>query len=469
MVTWRNQSPGDLSVELPEVHATPVEPAVERTVAAAGDWAATPIDRRIERLRACRAALESAKAELAMAIAAEVGKPLKECVGELGAVIAKFDLTFADADRWLRDEPVTDGPHPAMVRHRPRGPAAILGPFNFPIHLPHGQIVPHLLAGNTVLFKPSPVAANVCARYAALMAENLPPGVFGLVQGGADEGRAMCVHPAVRSIGFTGSVPAGKAIARAIAGDLSKDAALELGGKCAAIVCEDADLDRAAAMCAEAACLTAGQRCNATSRIIVDAKVQSAFLEKLLPALHAFTPGDPTKETTRLGPLVTAASLRRYQQLIDTDHAGGYWLKRGHVPASVEGKVGHYVEPAAILFEGRDAAQSARELTCDEAFAPILSIIAIAGGAQALVEMHNSTPFGLTASVFTRSKPGFEQFADRLNVGNVYANLPTTFSPSTLPFGGWGDSGNGRPGGRGFLRFASAEQAVQWSNDGFAG
>lgn len=468
MDTWTNHSPGDLSVQLPEVRATPVEPAVARAAEAAAAWAATPIDQRINSLRACRAAIEAAEAELAMAIAVEVGKPLKECHGELGAVVAKFDLTFADADRWLRDEPVTDGPHPAAVRHRPRGPAAVIGPFNFPIHLPHGQIVPHLLAGNPVLFKPSPVAANVCARYAALMAEHLPPGVFVLVQGGADEGKALCVHPAVRSIGFTGSVPAGRAIARAIAGDFSKDAALELGGKCAAVVCDDADLDRAASMCAEAACLTAGQRCNATSRVIVDSRVQSAFLEKFLPALHAFVPDDPTLETTRLGPLVTDAALRRYEQLTTADHPAGFWLKRGHMPASVGGKVGHYVEPAAILFEGRDAALSAAALTCEEAFAPIVSVIAVVGGDAALVEAHNGTPFGLTASVFTRSKPRFEVFADRLNVGNVYANLPTTFSPSTLPFGGWGESGNGRPGGRGFLRFASAEQAVQWSADGFA-
>lgn len=465
MTTWRNRSPGDLSVELPETRATPVAPAIEASVAAAAGWAATPLSERVERLRACRAAIEPAKHDLAMAIAVEVGKPVKEAAGELGAVVAKFDLAFADAQRWLADEPVIDGPHPAMIRRRPRGPAAVIGPFNFPIHLPHGQVVAHLLAGNPVLFKPSPLASNVCARYADLMSRNLPPGVFTLVQGGAEAGQALCASPAVRSIAFTGSVPAGRAIARAIAGDLSKDAALELGGKCAAVVCDDADVELAAAACAEAACLTAGQRCNATSRVIVDARVRPAFVEAFLKQLHAWQPGDPTQESTRLGPVVSEATLRRYEALtaVSEAEAGGHWLKRGHVPASVGGKVGHYVEPAAVLFEGPAAARRGARFTCEEAFAPIVSIVVVANDDEAAA-VHDEAPFGLTASVFTRSKERFDRLADRLRAGNVYANLPTTFSPSTLPFGGWGDSGNGRPGGRGFVRFVADEQAVQWKS-----
>jgi len=415
MDCWRNKSPGDLSIELPEVRATPVEPAITAAKTAAVAWARRSLDERIESLRACRQAIEEAKGELAMSIAVETGKPLRECAGELAAVIAKFDFTFADAQRYLRDEVPTDAPHPSRVRRRARGPAAVIGPFNFPIHLPHGQILPHLVAGNTVIFKPSPLAANVCAKYAGIMANHLPAGVFSLVQGGAAEAQALCVHPAVRSIGFTGSVPAGKAIARGIAGDLSKDAALELGGKCAAIVCGDADLDRAASASAEAACLTAGQRCNATSRIIVDGAVSSAFFEKFLAAIHAFVPGDPTVESTRLGPVVSQASADRYARAVES--ADGTWLKRGHIPASVNGKVGYYVEPAVVMFASR--AQAARSpLACEEVFAPIVSIIVVDGDEQ-ILETHNDTPFGLTASVFTKSREGFEGFADRLEGGNV--------------------------------------------------
>ena len=462
--SWRNKSPGDLSFELPEVRATEIEPVIALAQTASAVWMHTPLEARIEQLRVAQQKIELIKDELAMGIAVETGKPLRECLGELGAVVAKFDFTFADAKKYLSDQTPDDAPHPAVVRRRARGPAAVIGPFNFPIHLPHGQILPYLAAGNPVIFKPSPMAANVCAKYAAAMQSCLPPGMFGLVQGGAEEAQTLCRDRRIRAVGFTGSVPAGKAIAAATVDDLSKDVALELGGKCAAIVCEDADLQRAAEMSAEAACLTAGQRCNATSRIIVDRKVLTSFLEKFLAAIHQFVPGDPTSEATRLGPLATDAAYKRYLRLIELNE--GNWLKRGHAPASVDGKIGYYVEPAVVLFDDCEAASGAT-LSREEAFAPIVSIIAV-DCEQELLHVHNNTAFGLTASVFTRSKQRFDHLAEHLEAGNLYANLPTTFSPSQLPFGGWKNSGNGRPGGRGFIRFATEEQAVQWGKDGFS-
>ncbi|HRK29566.1 MAG TPA: aldehyde dehydrogenase family protein [Tepidisphaeraceae bacterium] len=463
--SWRNQSPGDLSFEFPEVRPTEVEPAIAAAAAAFEAWSATPLSDRIESLRAAQMKIEVARDELARGIARETGKCVRECAGELGAVIAKFELTFSDAARYLPDECPPGAPHPAVVRRRARGAAAVIGPFNFPVHLAHGQILAYLAAGNSVIFKPAPAAANVCARYAELMSAALPEGVFGLVQGAAAEGAQLCSDRRIRAVGFTGSVAAGRAIAKATADDLSKDVALELGGKCAAIVCDDADLQRAADMCAEAACLTAGQRCNATSRIIVERAVLSPFIDKLLPAIHQFTPGDPLWETTRLGPLVSDAAYERYRRLIDLNE--GHWLKRGHAPASVDGKVGYYVEPAVVLFDSAAKASGAA-LACDELFAPIVAVIAV-DSEQELFGLHNGTPFGLTAAVFTRNRARFDRFCSRLDAGNVYANLPTTFSPSQLPFGGWKDSGNGRPGGRGFIRFATEEQAIQWSAEGFTG
>lgn len=461
MTTWKNKSPGDLSVELPEVAATEVEPKIAAAKSAAIAWAKMNLDDRAAHLKQAESRLDAIKTDLAKGIALETGKPIKECLGELGAVIAKFDFTIADAQRYLKDESPGDAPHPSIVRRRARGPAVVIGPFNFPIHLPHGQILSYLVAGNPVIFKPSPVAANVCARYADAMRQSFPPGVFDLVQGGADEAQALCRDERIRAIGFTGSVPAGKAIAAATAHDLGKDVALELGGKCAAIICADADIAKSAEMCAEAACLTAGQRCNATSRIIVERAALSTFIEKFVAAIHAFVPGDPLLETTRLGPLVNAAAYERYQRLIELKQ--GNWLKLGHVPASVGGKVGYYVEPAVVLFDRADSARGAT-LACEEAFAPIVAIIAV-DSQRELIDLHNNTPFGLTASVFTKSRARFNALADELEAGNIYANLPTTFSPSQLPFGGWKNSGNGRPGGRGFVRFATEEQAVQMGKD----
>lgn len=457
ITSWRNRSPGDLSIELDEVVATPVEPAIAAGAGAFRQWSRTPLAARASMLRKAQAAIAARKEELARAISIETGKPLREALGEVGAVVAKFDLTIADAERYLRDEPVPDNPNPARVHHLPRGPAAVIGPFNFPIHLAHGGIVAHLIAGNTVIFKPSPLAAVVAGKYAAIMTESLPPGVFNLVQGGGAEGQALAVHPGIRSVVFTGSAAVGRQLAAAAAGDLGKDVALELGGKNALIVCRDADLQRAADAAAEGACLTAGQRCNATSRVIVEAPVAREFLDRFTRSIERFVPGDPLAETTLLGPLVSAASIARYEQMAAAVKVGE-WIRPPRVLGEVGGKRGHYVSPAVVSFPSEAAEASG--LHVEEAFAPIVAVYA-ARDLNDAVRIHNLAPYGLTASIFTASRATFAALGAELIVGNLYANLPTTGSPSTLPFGGLRDSGNRRPGGRGFVRFATDEQAVQ--------
>jgi acyl-CoA reductase-like NAD-dependent aldehyde dehydrogenase len=289
------------------------------------------------------------------------------------------------------------------------------------------------------------------------MTPHFPPGVFQLVQGGASESLALCTDPRVRAVVFTGSVAAGRAIARAVADDYSKQLALELGGKNAALVCADADLDLAARACADALCLSAGQRCNATGRVLVDASVSDAFAERLLAALAAYVPGDPLDPATKLGPLATAAAQARYADALRSP--GGRWLLAGEALSHLADAPGHYVRPAVRLWTD-PAAALASPLHAQELFAPLLEII-VARDDEELVRLHDAVPFGLTASVFTRSQARFDAFATELQVGNLYANLPTTFSPSTLPFGGLGASGNGRPAGRGFIRYTTDEQAVQ--------
>lgn len=447
------RSPGDLSVVLPEIAAGDVTAGVESAVAASAGWARAPLPERIARLRAAQHALAAAKEELARGIAVETGKPITEALGEVGAVVAKIDLTIADAERWLAEEDNLGGPHPALVRRRSRGPAAVIGPFNFPLHLGHGANVAHLLAGNPVIFKPSPLAANVAARYGEMMSPAFPPGVFQIVQGGGAEGETLCLDPRVRSVCFTGSVPVGKALAKALAEDFSKDLALELGGSNALIVCADADLDQAASAAAEGACLTAGQRCNATSRVIVERSVAPEFQRRFLAALADFQPGDPLLPATRLGPVISAAAVARYGKLLA--ETPGDWLLPGRVEPEVGGKRGYFVRPACVLRHDDGATDA-------ECFVPIVSLF-IAEEIDDAVRLQRATPFGLTASVFTRSEATFRAIGEHLAVGNLYANLPTTFSPSTLPFGGLRASGNGRPAGRGFIRFTTDEQAVQWA------
>jgi acyl-CoA reductase-like NAD-dependent aldehyde dehydrogenase len=450
---WRNRSPGDLSVELPEVQAGDVSAAIAVASDVAQKWARVPLVERVVRMQAAQVQLTSTKEALAHGIALETGKPLTEARGEVGAVIAKIDLTIDDAKRYLAEENRLGGPHAAIVRRRARGPAAVIAPFNFPLHLGHGANVAHLLAGNPVIFKPSPLAANVAAEYGAIMAAAFPPGVFTLVQGGGAEGEALCVDPRVRSVCFTGSVPVGRALAKACAEDFAKDLALELGGSNALIVCANANLDGAARAAAEGVCLTAGQRCNATSRVIVEQSVAADFQERFLAALEAFQPGDPLLAATTLGPVISAGAVARYEKLCA--EIDGEWLRPGKVEPEVAGKRGHYVWPAVVLRRDDGAADS-------ESFVPIVNLF-IASDLDDAVRLQSATPYGLTASVFTRSEATFRALGEQLEVGNLYANLPTTFSPSTLPFGGLRNSGNGRPGGRGFIRFTTNEQAVQWA------
>jgi len=456
--TWQNRSPGDLSILLPPVTSGDVEAAVSAAVNAATAWARTPLAERIERLRAAQLALAAAKERLAHGIALETGKPLTEALGEVGAVIAKIDLSITDAERYLAEESVADGPHPARVRRRARGPAAVIGPFNFPLHLGHGANVAHLLAGNPVIFKPSPLAPLIAADYGAIMAAAFPPGVFAVLQGGGKIGEALCLDPRVRAVCFTGSVPVGRALARALAEDFSKELALELGGSNALIVCADADLEKAALAAADGVCLTAGQRCNATSRLIVEQSVAAAFEQHFLAALEAFAPGDPLLAATRLGPVINAAAVERYERLFAAPDAD--WILPGAVVPEVAAKRGHFVRPAVRRGRNDVPAES-------ECFVPIVALHVVADLDEA-VRVQSATPFGLTASIFTRSESRFRQLGDQLEVGNLYANLPTTFSPSALPFGGLRHSGNGRPGGRGFIRFCTAEQAIQLGKDGFA-
>ena len=451
---WQNLSPGDLSIALPEVESGDAAAVVDGAVAASPGWARVPLAARIEHLREAQQGIAAGKERLAHGIAIETGKPITEALGEVGAVIAKIDLTIADAEVHLAELTNLGGPHPALVRRRARGPAAVIGPFNFPLHLGHGANVAHLLAGNPVIFKPSPLAANVAADYSAIMSAAFPPGVFSVLQGGGAVGQALCLDPRVRAICFTGSVPVGRALAVALAEDFSKELALELGGSNALIVCADADLEQAALAAADGVCLTAGQRCNATSRVIVERPVAAEFQRLFLAALAAFEPGDPLHPATRLGPVISAAAVARYERLLA--ESPGEWLLPGRVEPEVAGKRGHFVRPAVLIPREERGADG-------ECFVPIVHL-QIARNLDDAVRIQSGTPFGLTASIFTRSEARFRELGERLEVGNLYANLPTTFSPSTLPFPGRKNSGNGRPGGRGFIRFTTHEQAVQWNS-----
>jgi acyl-CoA reductase-like NAD-dependent aldehyde dehydrogenase len=454
---WQLSSPGNLDIILERIEPTPVEPAIAAATAAWRNWSRLGYAERIHRLKAVEGGLREISESLSMGIALETGKPLTESRGELGAVLGKFQLTFDDAERYLSHEAVTQGPHPAEIRQLSRGPAVVIGPFNFPLHLANGAILPHLVAGNPVIFKPSPIGAVVAKAYADVFTKHLPEGVFQLVQGGADEGLALCTDDRVRAICFTGSVDVGRAIAIAVAGDFSKSLALEMGGKNALILLEDGDATAAAKAAALGICATAGQRCNSTSRAIIHASQLDAFCEALKVALSHYQPGDPCLESTTLGTLASEAAHQRYAAALNS---GGEWLLEGEAMETCNGLRGHYVKPAARIWRTLEAGLNCPHLAT-ELFAPLIDVF-VAQNNEEIITLHNATPFGLTASIFTSTRKRFEAIGSELQVGNLYANLPTTFSPSTLPFSGCGLSSNGKPAARGFIRFTTEEQAVQF-------
>jgi len=307
------------------------------------------------------------------------------------------------------------------------------------------------------------MAPVVSAKYVALLSPLFPPGVFQIAQGGTELARSLCFDRRVRSIVFTGSVPAGRGLLAEITGlDPTKDVALELGGKNASLVLADADLVRAAQMVAEAACLTGGQRCNATSRVLVDAKVLPMFSKELAPAVASFRPGWPAEENTKLGPLVNAGSVERYRTALQAPKEVKF-LQPGKVHEQVGGRRGYYVEPCIRVWPS-SSAYLADPGSKTEFFAPVIDVVPVESQ-EAAIAAHNAVPFGLSASVFTTSRKSFEHFSNHLHAANIYANLPTTMSPSALPFGGWGESGNRHPGGRGLIRFAADEQVLQEAPD----
>jgi acyl-CoA reductase-like NAD-dependent aldehyde dehydrogenase len=457
--SWQNFSPGDVSFAFPQSTCVSVSDCVARSVAAFPLWAALSLDERRKILLGCREKLSLDAESLAALISRETGKPLRESRLEMAAVVAKFDFTFADGEKYLREVLVEDGPNPGLVRQRPRGPAAVIAPFNFPVHLGHGAALAYLLAGNTVLFKPSPLAVNVGVEYARIMQEVLPADVFQLVPGWGETGRMLCLSEAVRSVCFTGSVAVGRELARDLAADTSKSLSLELGGKNSAIVLGDADLDLAAIAVADGMCLTTGQRCNATSRVLVQRSVADAFLERLVHSLTRYQAGNPMDETTLLGPLISFAAHERYECLISK--SVGEWIVPGGILEKISPEMhGYYVLPAVVV-AGDAASLDESLLAKAETFAPVL-VVEVFDEVDVAIRRHEAWKFGLTASIFTSHASAFSQIGSHLSVGNLYQNLPTTFSPSTLPFGGWGASGNGHPGGRGFVRFAAQEQAIQW-------
>jgi len=426
-----------------------VEAAVARARRAFPAWRDAGFETRARILRRFAELAREGAEELARLISREVGKALWDARAEAALVASKVDLTLEHGMRFVA--PIEAGAG-ARAEHLPRGVLAVLGPFNFPAHLPNGHIVPALATGNTAVLKPSdlaPATADWMAR--TWRRAGLPEGALEVVHGRAETGRALALHPDVDGVLFTGSFGVGRALEQALLDQPGKLLALEMGGKNAIVVLADADLELAVAESALSICASTGQRCSSASRLFVERSVMEDFTERLLRVLRGVRSGPPLEAGVFMGPLVSHAAhakLLRYRAL--ASEAGGERL------LGVDPR-----RPAPFAGAGLVRFTSLKQEHAyqrDEIFGPEAALYPVAGLDEAIAAV-NDSDFGLVASVMTRDRARFEHCIPRVLTGLLNWNRGTIGASGRLPFGGLRRSGNHRPAGIFSTLYCTAPQA----------
>ena len=414
-----------------------VNESVARARAAFPGWRGLGFEARAAILRRFRDLAAERQDGLARLIATEVGKALWDAAGEARLVPAKVDVTL---DEGMKAAAAVDAGAGARATFHPRGVMAVLGPFNFPAHLPNGHIIPALATGNVVVFKPSELAPEVGAWIEARMRDaGVPPGVFEVVQGGAGIGLALAVHPAVDGVLFTGSYAVGRALTEATLDQPGKLLALEMGGKNAIVVLEDADLDLAVAETAISICATTGQRCSCASRLFVHDSLVDAFSDRLSAVLHGVKIGPPLEEGVFMGPLVSKRAWCRVQEFRTPEAIGD-----GERILLVDpGRPAPFVGPGLVRYPTSEQRSMHQR---EEIFGPEAALHAVRDLDEAIGAV-NDSDYGLVASVFTRDRARYEYCVGRIRTGLLNWNKGTIGASGKLPFGGLGRSGNDRPAG----------------------
>jgi succinylglutamic semialdehyde dehydrogenase len=418
---------------------------VDRAVGAARrafePWAALAIEARIEYLNRFGELLKTEKGRpggsLPTIISRETGKPLWESMTELDAMIGKLPLSIQAIRERRGPSVATNAGQTAATRYKPHGVVAVLGPFNFPGHLPNGHIVPALLAGNTVVFKPSELTPWVAERTVQLWQEaGLPAGVLNLVQGARETGQALASHPDIDGLFFTGSVGAGRALNKVLAEWPQKIMALEMGGNNPLVIWGAAEVEAAAILAIQSAFVTAGQRCSCARRLIVeDSPAGEAVVRRVAEMIPKIRVGAWTdRPEPYMGPLIRAEAAERAMG------ARGRLIELGGkaiVQMGRRGPASAFVTPGLIDVTGVDVPD-------EEIFAPLLQVVRVTTFDDAIAAA-NRTAFGLCAALVSDDAGLYQQFFRRARAGVINFNRPTTGASSALPFGGIGWSGNHRP------------------------
>jgi aldehyde dehydrogenase (NAD+) len=432
-----NPADGSVVGTVPAGTAADVDRAVSAAAAAFPAWSGTPVEERIAVAQRISQGLQARAGDIAASITAEMGSPISfSRTVQVGLPIGSSATVAGVAASFPWTEEIGN----SLVVREPVGVVGAITPWNYPLHQVVAKVVPALIAGNTVVLKPTEVAPLTAVILAEVAAEaGVPAGAFNVVHGtGPVVGEAIAAHPGVDMVSFTGSTRAGKRVS-VVASDTVKRVALELGGKSANVVLDDADLGKAVKVGLANAWINGGQTCTAWTRMLVPASRHDEIVEQVVAAAAKYTVGDPTEEKTRIGPMSSTAQQRRVNGYIERGAADGATVAFGG-PGAPEGlESGAYVRPTVFADVDPNAV-----IAQEEIFGPVLSVIPYADEEQA-VEIANSTVYGLAGAVFGEPEHAMA-VARRLRTGQVDVN-GGAFNLAA-PFGGYKQSGNGRELGR---------------------
>ena len=413
-----------------------VNSAVKSARSAFLPWAQLKLSQRAEICKSFQELLRENTEEMARLIHSETGKPLWESRTEVATMIGKIDLSLIAIDERAGDSQKEIAAGTAQLTHRPHGVVAVFGPYNFPGHLPNGHIVPALLAGNTLVFKPS----EHCPAVAELMVElwqkaGLPQGVINLVQGARDSGSALAEQQDIDGLFFTGSSVTGESLHRQFAGKTGKILALEMGGNNPLIIHQISDIRAAVYNAIQSAFISAGQRCTCARRLIlVEGKDTDQFLQQLCEATTKLRVS-ASDEDAFIGPVISAEAANRLLAAQDGLLAMG---GKSLVSMKRDDQVDALVSPGIVDVTG------VASLRDTEYFGPLLQVIRVKDFGSAIAAA-NDTRFGLASGLFSDSEELWKEFYLRSRAGVVNWNKPLTGASGASPFGGVGASGNHRP------------------------
>ncbi|MGJ8667871.1 MAG: succinylglutamate-semialdehyde dehydrogenase [Oceanococcus sp.] len=417
---------------------TQVDAAVAAARAAFPTWAAMTRDERLQILQTFADTLKSQHETMALVIAQETGKPLWETRTEVNAMIGKLAISVTAQDERAGERSAELPGAQAVLRHRPHGVVAVFGPYNFPGHLPNGHIIPALLAGNTVVFKPSELTPWVAQQTVTIWEQaGLPAGVLNLIQGALETGRALAGHADIDGLFFTGSSRTGASLHEQYGGHPGKILALEMGGNNPLIVDELADIDAAVHDIIQSAFVTSGQRCTCARRVLVPQGAWGdALLQRLVDVTAKISVGlYDAEEQPFMGAMISALAavgmVAVQQSLLDAGATA--LLPMRHLDTDTG-----LVAPGIV-----DVSSIVDAMPDEEHFGPLLKVIRYADFDEAIARA-NATRFGLSAGLLSDDEPRYQYFLARIRAGIVNWNRPITGAAGSAPFGGIGASGNHR-------------------------